>query len=102
MCRLVIHPHTYTIQQYILTCVYKEYTRAHTHVHARTALCISVCFSMQSGAALSQNELMPTPNLHCALAKGASVNSMGELGIVSFIAACSVFLNNSFSGRSHF
>lgn len=42
------------------------------------ALCISVCFSLTTGAARSHNELMPNPNLHCALAKGASMNSMGQ------------------------
>jgi E3 ubiquitin-protein ligase HECTD4 len=44
--------------------------------HASKALCVSVCFSIQSGSTLSQSELMPSPNLHCALAKGASMNSM--------------------------
>ena len=42
------------------------------------ALCISTCFSLQSGKFLSQTELMPSSQLHCALTKGASMQAMGE------------------------
>ena len=43
-----------------------------------SALCVSVCFNMSTGMAVSQSELMPSPTLHCALAKGVTVNNMGE------------------------
>ena len=47
-------------------------------MYLTSALCVSVCFNMSTGMAVSQSELMPSPTLHCALAKGASVNNMGE------------------------
>ena len=48
------------------------------------ALCVSVCFSLVSGMAVSQGELMPSPSLHCALAKGASISNMGTKIVVNF------------------
>ena len=43
------------------------------------SLCYNICFSIQTGKSLGQVELLPTPQLHCALTKGASMMATGEL-----------------------
>ena len=43
------------------------------------ALCYNICFSLLTGKSLGQVELLPTPQLHCALTKGASMMAMGEI-----------------------
>ena len=38
----------------------------------------NICFSIQTGKSLGHVELLPTPQLHCALTKGASMMAMGK------------------------
>lgn len=41
------------------------------------ALCLNLCYSVLSGKSVSQPDLQPSPQLHCALSKGASISTMG-------------------------
>ena len=56
--------------------------------HTSKALCVAVCFSLQSGAFTTQLELPPLPSLHCALAKGASMQTMGMYS-TCYVPVCS-------------
>ena len=42
------------------------------------ALCLNLCFSLASGKSVTQPDLQPSSQLHCALSKGASMSTMGE------------------------
>ena len=64
----------------------------HTHPHSMfifflAALCINMSFSLRSGKFLSQSELLPSIQLLCALAKGASIQGMGQ-SPSSLVLAC--------------
>ena len=46
--------------------------------HSSKALCYNFCYSLHSGKLVSQVDLQPSTQLHCALANGASMGTMGE------------------------